>query len=510
MSNGMRQAAGRQLRTSSMLRRPGRYSEDDGPINADHPIFVHPDIPFNPTLTAHCAHPSLPLDFPGRGPAEIERERQIVILRAQVTLKQARRAAEAEARVLAGEGDNNDEGQSGSEYGEAGGAGEAGWQAPSVRWHDWFVARELVQQQEANGADKEGNQAVEGEGPNGLPAELGDLSLDHPSRPAHVVTIRKRDAMKYVTKDADDEEQEILDENPWIDSSAKTTPVSSKVRRGLSPQVTTSHLKSQSDTNQYPCQSVNAPRPKWSDLPNSIKWAIIHDVSGELKSFTRTTSALNLIHDEVISFLRLVGKERIKNDKVLAILSGDPTRFDVSGIDKIVQRPKLTPVTNIITAADVRLGRAYLKDLGFENIAANLGAWEGMGGEFHDIPLNHLAEDGLRGLLSQMNMFGDETVRRLLRANNQHIRRHTPREIPLVPVSDPTPVVDQQPIPPFDLMSKAEILVYQQVHLRPPQKFLNPRVHMMNGVDPVDPNDGPEPGVPALMDQPTDHFENAS
>jgi hypothetical protein len=66
---------GMQLRASSMLRVPGRYQEDLGPSRADRPIFVHPDVPFNPDLVQHCAHPSLPLDYPGLGPSEAESAR---------------------------------------------------------------------------------------------------------------------------------------------------------------------------------------------------------------------------------------------------------------------------------------------------------------------------------------------------------------------------------------------------------------------------------------------------
>ncbi|KAK4130180.1 hypothetical protein BT67DRAFT_391850, partial [Trichocladium antarcticum] len=66
----------RQLRASSMLKRPGRYQEDDGPTTADRPVFVHPDIPFNAELARHCAFPSLPLNYAGRGPSEIVRDQQ--------------------------------------------------------------------------------------------------------------------------------------------------------------------------------------------------------------------------------------------------------------------------------------------------------------------------------------------------------------------------------------------------------------------------------------------------
>ncbi|KAK4109564.1 hypothetical protein N656DRAFT_326403 [Canariomyces notabilis] len=62
----------RQLRATSMHRRPGRYREDDGrPITADRPIWAHPPRIFRADLAAHCAFPSLPLDYPGPGPSEL-------------------------------------------------------------------------------------------------------------------------------------------------------------------------------------------------------------------------------------------------------------------------------------------------------------------------------------------------------------------------------------------------------------------------------------------------------
>lgn len=59
------------LREQSKLRLPGRYLEDEGPALPEKPIFVHPDVPFNPKLSRHCAFPSLPIDYPGLGPSQI-------------------------------------------------------------------------------------------------------------------------------------------------------------------------------------------------------------------------------------------------------------------------------------------------------------------------------------------------------------------------------------------------------------------------------------------------------
>ncbi|KAJ4294813.1 hypothetical protein N0V88_005047 [Collariella sp. IMI 366227] len=60
----------RALRPSSMRRLPGRYQEDLGPVAADRPLYVHPDVPFV-NRAADCAFPSLPLNFAGVPPSEV-------------------------------------------------------------------------------------------------------------------------------------------------------------------------------------------------------------------------------------------------------------------------------------------------------------------------------------------------------------------------------------------------------------------------------------------------------
>ena len=72
-----------RLRASSSLRVPGRYQEDLGPSRADRPLYAHPDVPFNPELVQHCAHPSLPLNHPDLGPSEAEKLRRAALAAAQ-------------------------------------------------------------------------------------------------------------------------------------------------------------------------------------------------------------------------------------------------------------------------------------------------------------------------------------------------------------------------------------------------------------------------------------------
>jgi hypothetical protein len=65
-----------RLRDPSKRQRPGRYREEDGPTSANRPIFVHPDVEFNASLTSRCAFPSLPVDHDGPGPSELWRQQQ--------------------------------------------------------------------------------------------------------------------------------------------------------------------------------------------------------------------------------------------------------------------------------------------------------------------------------------------------------------------------------------------------------------------------------------------------
>ena len=65
-----------RLRDPSKRQRPGRYREEDGPTSANRPIFVHPDVEFNASLTSRCAFPSLPVDHDEPGPSELWRQQQ--------------------------------------------------------------------------------------------------------------------------------------------------------------------------------------------------------------------------------------------------------------------------------------------------------------------------------------------------------------------------------------------------------------------------------------------------
>ena len=134
-----------------MLRRPGRYQEDDGPITADRPIFVHPDIPFNPNLAKHCAFPSLPLNHPGPGPSQIERDRQSILDASAAALARKRAEEQRRKEETYYDFETDDE-----DYIEPAAPkptiarrykdkqdehDDRNWQAPSRRWHQVLAAK---------------------------------------------------------------------------------------------------------------------------------------------------------------------------------------------------------------------------------------------------------------------------------------------------------------------------------------------------------------------------------
>ncbi|KAL2263782.1 hypothetical protein VTK26DRAFT_5189 [Humicola hyalothermophila] len=135
-----------------------------------------------------------------------------------------------------------------------------------------------------------------------------------------------------------------------------------------------------------------------------------------MNSFTGCINALNLVEDEVIALLSLIVEERKKNDEVNKLVTNDLETANLNFIDQLVDRPELNPITATITAAEVRLGRAFLNAMRLKKVGDNLGFWQGMGGQYQDIHVGRLADRGWEGLLSQERMLGDESVKRLLHA----------------------------------------------------------------------------------------------
>lgn len=231
--------AGMQLRDSSMRRRPGRYQEDDGPISAERPIFVHPDIPFNPSLTPFCAHPSLPLDYPGLGPSEAERLRRAALA---PPVPEARCEYESdypdesnEAETIGDENEGEDEVDKQGSHGSAGEVqsdddvqvhpnarqrGSGGWLPPSRR-HKYIDNLMDIHSRYKQGLGQEqrGERQVPASGCEGL------QPLSRP-RPAHVANIpRRQSAARGATMSPIDGEIALLS------SQTSHTTASSIVRK---------------------------------------------------------------------------------------------------------------------------------------------------------------------------------------------------------------------------------------------------------------------------------------
>ncbi|KAK4237101.1 hypothetical protein C8A03DRAFT_16303, partial [Achaetomium macrosporum] len=323
-----------RLRPSAVRRRPGRYREDDGPTTADRPAFVHPDIPFNPHLVRFCAHPTLPLDYPGVGPSEAERARLAALASAQ-------------------QADIGDEEDRDSDAGsEDDGSGHQ--DVDGVTNNDTDGEDQPNEERAADGepetAAADGPVASQPAGPTPKDVEQGELA-----RPAYVANIPRQQPSKN---------EEGIEVTALPPSHATPSPMAS--------------------TNP-------AEAPNWSDLSDGIKYAIVYEMTREM-SLIAALQQLSLTSDEVQSFLVLVQKERRKmeefDEKLDQLLDfADPSvRDTVAG---------LTPITDPITAAEVRSGRSYLRLLGIDRVADNLGFWEGTAGTWHPIDI----EEGSRDLV---------------------------------------------------------------------------------------------------------------
>jgi hypothetical protein len=110
---------------------------------------------------------------------------------------------------------------------------------------------------------------------------------------------------------------------------------------------------------------------------------------------------LGLAWEEAMS---LVGLVRAEADKARRF--GDLMRRYV-GRAKIPPTDQLTvlaPVTDGLTAAEVGRGRAFLKAMGLDPVAAGLGWWQGTGGRFHPI----VVDDGCAEFVAALRRAGDD------------------------------------------------------------------------------------------------------
>ncbi|KAL2144002.1 hypothetical protein VTI28DRAFT_9754 [Corynascus sepedonium] len=326
---------GRRLRGSSNRKIPGRYQEELEPSRADRPLFVHLSVPFNPALVERCAHPSLPLDYPGMGPSEAEKVRLASHGEEKALSSGSLEKASKESEISVG-ATNDQDGEPGASYCSSKNLGPRNLgnrqgQAPSSVS---YLINSLTIKESAT-------PAVAPLGATKPPA--------HPTRSAHVAKV------------------------PWRKSRQKLTENIEQTER--------------SDTQD---------RPNWSDLSDSIKYAIIHDMT-RTTPLSKVIQSLDLGHVEVSSLLGLICEERKKKEKFAALLRQQKGSIEIPLAEELAN---LCPITEGITAEEVRRGRSFLKFLGVGRVAANLGFWEGTGAKFHDVQI----DEGCRALLDGFDL----------------------------------------------------------------------------------------------------------
>jgi hypothetical protein len=86
--------------------------------------------------------------------------------------------------------------------------------------------------------------------------------------------------------------------------------------------------------------------------------------------FSKAVQHLGLKHSEVMMLIGLIGEERGKKKKYADALM---QRLDSPEIPSSEELLALSPVTDGITAREVRRGRAFLKSFGINSLAASLG-----------------------------------------------------------------------------------------------------------------------------------------
>ncbi|KAK4245231.1 hypothetical protein C7999DRAFT_16539 [Corynascus novoguineensis] len=326
---------GRRLRDSSTRKIPGRYREELGPSRADRLLFVHPNVPFNPALVEHCAYPSLPLDYPGMGPSEAEKAR-LAAHGAEKALSSGgleEASEESEVSVVA---TGDQDGEPGASYSSSKNLGPRS--LGSQRGQAPSSLNDLI------------NSLTIKESATPAVAPLAATNPpEHPTRPAHVAKV------------------------PWRKSGQKLT-----------------------ENIEQTDKSGTQDRPNWADLSDSIKYAIIHDMT-RTTPLSQAIQSLDLGHVEVSSLLGLIVEERKKKEKFAALLRQQQGSIEIPLAEELAN---LCPITEGITAEEVRRGRSFLKFLGVGRVAANLGFWEGTGANFHEVQI----DEGCRALVDGFDL----------------------------------------------------------------------------------------------------------
>ncbi|KAK3319285.1 hypothetical protein B0H66DRAFT_533786 [Apodospora peruviana] len=425
---------GMQLRDAARRRVPGRYREDNRPVDPDRPTFAHQDVVFNKDLARECAFPSLDMNYPGRGPSEIWKERQ---------KKEAAANCVASGRVIVIGGDTDDDSETEGGDDDDTDSEEISNEEEDDDYEDeednepsvprrgerliLSVKDMTKQQQDASSSGSRSLQQQDGnlgEAADTVMAESETKAGDNrqhilPRRLAISVTARARSSSPNT---------EIPPEGPTGEVVRHTARIVSLGPRG--PRL--SFLGASQDEDTVPRSPREAPDerfqlrdlsrslPNWPELSDGIKYIIMYEMTQSGLSFTRAAWRLSLYFEEVANLIELIIVEEgkvMKYNKDIAKYYGGTT--DISWIDEFVATPRPALVTDVITEREIKRGKAFLTFLGLPEIAANLGYYQGvMGGEY-EIPITHLEEDGWESLIPHFLNGCQEDVHRIWMAWKQ-------------------------------------------------------------------------------------------
>ncbi|KXX76338.1 hypothetical protein MMYC01_206263 [Madurella mycetomatis] len=403
----------RRLRAASMRRRPGRHQEDDGPITADRPIFAHPDVAFRADLSAHCAFPSLPFDYPGPGPSEIWKTQRAII-------ETAATGASEENGHDAGSSEGTDD----EERGEGSMLITPSIDGDREDGDDWRpasrgrlpVAVELGESERGDGTDPEETEEMVSEGEANGESEV---ALNEQSEPPKAVAITLLSASPM------DHLQGLQQATHGHPPRHPHAVMALEGKAHESVEQNTTHTNDAANDGHRAPGFLPVGR-NWAELSPGIQYAIVHELIQDGTSFTRAVKELGLSFGEAVALIEMAGKEKLKKQRYKEAIREHANSVDLSWLGDFVRAPGLAPVNDTITADEVRQGREFLAFMGLSHLAAKLEDYHGTGGDFLSIPINHLVEDGWRGLFPHFNVLCGEEIQQMLDAEKAEGRRRPP------------------------------------------------------------------------------------
>ena len=394
-----------QLRNASLRRRPVRYLENVGPVGPGRPSFVHADPEFDKELAKHCAFPSLPMNHPGLGPSELFKLEKAAI---QEREKEVRKREEAAKKLK-----------------------EA---AEKVQ----FVVNDCGNESEDDDDDDDDDDDEE-EGQDDVGAGTGLNNGDDeltPAGPSPQIPLNKFTGNTFRDLQRDErfiflvQDKTKLADHASVDQVARDTK-DGDAEMNMADSEPASQMPRLVPTvfkrPKSPRQTEQQPVPDWSSLPDNIKYLIMFELtSNHGLSFTRAANLLRLYLHEQAEMIRIVTREKAKVTKYNAEITRQTETHDLSLLDESIAPPEQGLITEVVTAREISLGKAFLSFMGLPEVAASLGYYQGtnMTADSYDIPINHDEQDDFIHLIPDFNNGCQD---RLLEPEAQAIQR--PRTI---------------------------------------------------------------------------------